>query len=412
MAPPRYSRALSYWVGAFTSAAWFFWTVGTYLFAAQLVLAMIMIAQPEFHSQPYQVYLCYLGAGLFAVLINTVLFRGYSILMRTMIVVVNAGAVIVAVVLLVRASPKQNARIVFVDIVNATGWNSDGFVFLLGCLPGITAVNGFDSSTHVTEEIPDPARQVPKVMVYTTALAAVAGLPMTMIFMFCVVNEDNLLAPIGDQPIAQLFVDSCASTPLALLLMAVYVALYFNACGTLTTTFSRVLWSLAREGHVFFETWLASLGGHHDLPLNSIYATALLAGLVGLLCLGPTTALNAILGSAAVCFFCSYMIPIACLLADRSPLQRVKPTMSLGRWGIAVNLVAMAWMALMSVVLFFPQYLPVTSLYMNYTVAVMAGVVLVYSVNWFFYAKRHYRDPRDVLDGQVFTHAAPVVPEA
>ncbi|KAI1341303.1 putative choline and nitrogen mustard permease [Xylariaceae sp. FL0016] len=400
LAPPRWSRILSYWVGAFTAAGWFFWTVGTYLFSAQLVLAMAATGHPSFEAQDWQVYLCLVGAAVIAVLLNIHLFRGYSLVLKAMIIVVNVGAILVFVVLLARSYPKRSAPSVFTEFVNETGWDSDGFVFLLGCLPGITAINGFDSATHVTDEIPNPSKQIPRVMIWSSALAALAGIPMVIAFMFCVVNQENLLAPLGGQPVAQLIYDSCASTPLALLLLFVYVFVFYVACGTLTTTFSRVLWSLARQRHLFIGSWLAELSGTHELPEHAIYFASLFSCLIGLLCLGPSTALNAILGSAAISFFVSYTIPIACLIIDRNPLSSKPSTVKGDRGTLAVNLMALAWMLLMSVVLLFPQYLPVEVLSMNYTVAVLALVVLVYSLNWVLYAKKHYADPKTAFDDQ------------
>jgi len=321
LAPPRLSRALSYWTAAFTTAAWFFWTCGTYLFAAQLLFALVDIAHPSFTEKTYQVYLVYVGAAAFSILLNTALFRSYSYLLRLMVLVVNGGAILTMVVLLVRASPKRSALTVFVDFVNVTGWSSDGFVFLLGLLPGITALSGFDSATHGTDEVPDPARQVPQVMVGTAALAALAGLPMAIVYMFCVLSEENLLAPVGGQPTAQLFVDSTASLALSIVLMVVLVVIFFIASGALTTTMSRVLWSLAEDRQLVLSPWLANVGGRHQLPVNAIYLTAILTCSFGLLSLGPTTALNAIIGSAAVCFFVSYMIPLCCVLRNRSKLR-------------------------------------------------------------------------------------------
>lgn len=392
-APSRYSRILSYWTGAFTVAAWFFWTMGCYLFASQLLLVMVEIGQAHFTEQPYQIYLCYVAAAAFSVLLNIYLFKGYSLIMRAMMVVVNVGSVIIFVVLLVRASPKRSAYTVFIDFANATGWSSDGFVFFLGLLPGITGANGFDSSSHVTDELPDPATQVPKVMVGSVLLAGISGLPMVITFMFCVVNEDNLLTPIGGQPIAQLFLDSTRSTSLALMLMFIYVFVYFIACGALLTTFSRVLWSLANEHHVVMSPWLSKISTRRQLPENSIHFGAIFACLVGLLCLGPSTALNAILGSAAICFFVSYMIPIACILVDRSTLRSQPHYMDLGNVGIVLNWAAMAWMAVMSVILCFPQYLPVTTALMNYSSAVVGGVILIFGLNWIFYARTRYQPP-------------------
>ncbi|KAH8587124.1 putative choline and nitrogen mustard permease [Bisporella sp. PMI_857] len=390
LAPPRMARALGYWTGAFTTAAWFFWTIGTYLFNSQLLWATIIIANPDFVQHSYHVYLLYLATAIFAITLNVPLFKGFSFLLRTMAVFVNGGAVFVMAALLARTSEKRSASTVFVDFVDITGWDSKGFVFLLGLLPGITATNAFDSSTHLTDELPDPRKQVPQVMIGTSILGGLSGLPMVIVFLFCITNEENLFAPVGGQPIAQLFLDSIRSVPITLALMAVYVVVFFVGSASLTTTCSRVLWSLARERHLIMSPWLARTSSH-ELPANAIYFTAGVSSLVGLLCLGPTTALNAILGSAAICFFISYMIPISCLLANRQPLQKQRRYVNLGAAGPILNWISMAWMSLMSIVLLFPQYLPVASATMNYTSAVLGCVFILFGLNWVFYARKNYR---------------------
>jgi choline transport protein len=53
----------------------------------------------------------------------------------------------------------------------------------------------------------------------------------------------------------------------------------------------------------------------------------------------------------------------------------------------------MVWMVVMSVILCFPQYLPVTTTYMNYSSAVLGGVVLLFGLNWVFYASTRYQPP-------------------
>jgi len=64
--------------------------------------------------------------------------------------------------------------------------------------------------------------------------------------------------------------------------------------------------------------------------------------------------------------------------------------MDLGVFGVVINWNAFAWMLLMSVILLFPQYLPLTASYMNYTVAVITGVVLFYALSW---VSMRERDP-------------------
>lgn len=221
------------------------------------------------------------------------------------------------IVLLVRTHPKQGASYVFTDIINATGWSSNGVVFFIGLLPGLTAVNGFDCAAHMAEEVPNPRRQIPQVMVGSALLSAVAGLPMIVVYMFCVTNAANLLTPVGGQPIAQLLLDSLDSQALTIVSVLMIIITFVFASITMLTTWSRVWWSLAREGGTPMPIWLSRTKGKSALPVNAIIFTAIACTLIGLLELGSATALNAILGGAILCIFISYAIPIALSLSAR-----------------------------------------------------------------------------------------------
>lgn len=362
------------------------------------MLALVAICRASFAGESWHVYLGYLLGALVGLALNIPLFKYYPYALRAIVLWINGGAIFVLVSLLVRTSPKQSAHTVFVDFINATGWKSNGLVFFLGLLPGITAINGFDASAHLADEMPNPARQVPQVMLGTAVLAGLSGLPMTIVFMFCVVNEENLLAPIAGVPIAQLFLDGLNSLPLTIIVMLIYILLFYFACGAMITTVSRVFWSLARESCLPGSQWLQKTSGSHNLPKNSIYTTSCLASLIGLLVFGPSTALNAILGSAAVCFFISYTIPLVCLLANRSVMSEKAHYFNLGKFGVIVNVLAVVWMVVMSVFLCFPQYLPVTSTNMNYTVVVLAAVVVVFAANWGLSARKYYHAPQQILE--------------
>ncbi|KAJ5108252.1 amino acid transporter [Penicillium angulare] len=380
-APRRYSRSLSYWTGAFTASAWFFWMCGTYLFTTQLLFATVSMARVQFTAEKYQVYLGYVAAAIVSLVLNTTLFKHYSALLRLMVILVNAGAVITMVVLLVRSSPKRTAQTVFVDFIEDSGWKSSGFAFLLGLLPGVTAINGFDSSTHVTDELPNPEKQVPQVMVGTAILAYLAGLPMTIVYMFCVVNEEALLDPVGGQPIAQLFLDSCNSLPLAVFLMVIFTFVFLIAASAMTTTSSRVFWSLANEKHLACSAWLEKLTTSRSLPINAICFTVIAGCAIGLLSFGSALALSAMLNTAAICFFISFLIPLICVVTKRDILKKRAHYMNLGSTGLALNCIAISWMLLMSVVLLFPGSLPVTTANMNYAIAVLGGVMIVFGVS-------------------------------
>lgn len=404
-APKRYSRVLSYVTGWMACAAWFFWTAASCLITSQLLWALVQVCHPEFVLQAWHYYLVYVAAAVVALAMNIPLFGFYSLAVKGLTWYINAGALFVLIALLVRAHPKASAAEVFTQFVNGTGWSSDGVVFFLGLLPGAAAVNGFDCATHMSDEMPNPARNVPKVMLGSALLSAPAGLLMVVVYLFCNVNPDGLLAPIADQPIAQLLLDALRSQPLTIVGLLIYMTCLLAACFSCMTTFSRVWWTLSREGGVPLSPLMSRVSDSRKLPVASILFSFFAVVLIGLIELGSATALNAILGSGVICIYISYIIPIACLLLDKRRHIRGKRSFSLGRAGWATNIIALAWMSMESVWLLFPTYQPVTASSMNYAVAVVACVVLVSAANWSFYSRKvFFRSAHSTIQKSVAGH--------
>lgn len=335
-------------------------------------------------------YLAYVAAAVVSLVMNIPLFGFYSLALKGLTWYINAGALFVLIALLVRATPKASAAQVFTEFVNDTGWTSDGAVFFLGLLPGAAAVNGFDCAAHMSDEMPQPARHVPQVMLGSALLSAPAGLLMIVVYLFCNVNPDALLAPIADQPIAQLLLDALRSKPLTIVGILIYATCLLAACFTCMTTFSRVWWSLSREGGVPLSPLMSRVSDRWKLPVASILFSFAAVVLIGLIELGSATALNAILGSGVICIYISYIIPIACLLLGKRRQLHGKRFFSLGRAGWATNIIALGWMSMESVWLLFPSYQPVTAATMNYAVVVVACVVLVSAANWVLYSREAY----------------------
>lgn len=62
------------------------------------------------------------------------------------------GTVVLVVVLLVKAPVRNPASFVFLDFQNYTGWNSRGFVVMLGFLQAVYALEGAETAAQVAEE--------------------------------------------------------------------------------------------------------------------------------------------------------------------------------------------------------------------------------------------------------------------
>jgi choline transport protein len=342
-------------------------------------------------------YMLFVACAAIALVINIPLFRWYPHLLKTMVLYTNAGAIFIFIAILVRATPKQSATAVFVDIINLTGWESKGVVFFIGLLPGVTAVNAFDSAAHMSEEIPEPKKQVPKAMVISALLSFVAAIPMVLAYMFSIVDQEALYNPIGGQPIIQLFLDSMASLPLTIISSLLLIVSMIMSAVTVLTTFSRIWWSLARENGTPFPQFFSKINSKNELPVPAILFGFGATVALGAIQLGSTTAINAILGAGIICMMLSYVLPIILFIGARKSLPK-KRYFNLGRFGLALNIVAIVWTIFITVWLFFPLYLPVTALTMNYAIAVMAGVVVFSLINWFAHSRKSYREPPVVVN--------------
>lgn len=259
-------------------------------------------------------------------------------------------------------------------------------------------MNAFDAAAHLTDELPNPSRQVPQVMMASAVLSAITGFPMVLVYMYCNTKPDNLAAPIGGQPIAQLLYDSFDSTALTIIGILIFIVAMVAATVTLLTTFSRVWWALAREGGVPFSKWMGEISEKKSLPVNSLVFAVLAVIIIGLLELGSSTAINAVLGTSVVCIYVSYAIPILCLLFNRDQKLTGKRYFDLGKMGLFLNVVAVLWMAFEFVWLMFPDYVPITASTFNYSVAVFSGVAIVSTVNWVFYSRKAYSSPVEMVE--------------
>ncbi|KAJ6086807.1 hypothetical protein N7467_005721 [Penicillium canescens] len=387
---PHSSGLLDVTIGAQTTAA-------TYLITSELIFALVQICHSNFTPLAWHYYMCYLAIGLWTLLPNTVFFKWYPIFLQGLVAYINLGSLFILIILLARSSPKQSKQYVFKDFVNQTGWSSDAVVFFIGLLPGLTAINGFDSAAHMAEEMTQPSRQVPQVMFISAVASAISGLPMILVYMFCITKPENLLNPVGGQPIIQLLVDSLRSFPLAIVGTLVFIICFACASVTLLTAFTRIWWSLARQGGVPFSKFMARVSEPSQLPMNSIIFSVVACSLIGLLELGSATALNAILGSAILCVFSSYAIPVACSLLGKRSALKGRHYFNLGNgFGPVLNWISVVWIVFVFVWLCFPLYLPVTMDTMNWAVLVIAVVIAISGINWLAHAKNCFQVPRAI----------------
>ncbi|KAK5049833.1 hypothetical protein LTR84_003951 [Exophiala bonariae] len=402
LAPPKYRRFLTYLDGAMTLWTWILALAGGWVLTGQFILGTITVINSSFTPQTYQIFLFALMNCVISVLLNSYLIKIYPAINKFFVVFINAAVVFIIIVLLAKAQPKASARTVFVNIVNESGW-PDGWTFFLNLLPGLAAISLPDTATHMAEEVPEPHRRIPQVMVGSYVLSFLGAFVMVIVLLFCTVNPQNLLEPLGGAPIFQICWDAWNNRGFVIVVGIIYVSVFGQATTNITTVLSRIFWSFAQSGGLPAIGFVTKVDPRLQLPLNSLLVSAAITAAFTLLAFSPAYVLNAIYGSAGLCVVVSYGLPIFLLVLDKRRALPANRYFSLGQFGWFVNVALLCIYPLLCTVVSFPLFSPVTSKAMNWTSVVFAGVLLLTIGNWFL-VRSSYQLPKATAFERVHVH--------
>ena len=144
---------------------------------------------------------------------------------------------------------------------------------------------------------------------------------------------------------------------------------------------SRATWSFARDNALPFSSVFSRVAAPpfasaaDPLPLNAFLLSTAVQVLLGLIYLGSSAAFNAFSGVGVICLGASYAMPVAVSLAggrrilvgrsSEGGYSSAEKLFSLGRWGTAVNALAVLWIAFAIVLFCMPAVVPVTKVSMS-----------------------------------------------
>ncbi|OJJ05529.1 hypothetical protein ASPVEDRAFT_138175 [Aspergillus versicolor CBS 583.65] len=389
----RPNRLASYSCGWISAFGWFLYTAGTNMMIANFICAVIMVYYPSMSFETWQTYLINVGMGILTFLWNGPFFKLYQRSTTGFTYIFTLGALFIFISLLIRVSPKQSPRDVFLHIINDTGWSSDGIVFLIATSSLTSCLSAFDTATHLADEVRDPSRTLPLVMIGSTTINFICGIAMTIMYMFCVVDIDKLSDPVERNPLVQLLADSLQNDTLMMISSCIVIIAMTCAGASTLCTASRTWWAFARLNGTPFPSWLGKIDDRVNLPMNALYTLTVLGFMFTAISMGSTTALNAVMGGGGVCVYLSYVFPLIQLLWAGRDVLPSNRYINLGRVGWVLNVISVTWIILNTIWQCFPLYLPATAGSMNYAACIISGIVLLAVGNWHWSGKRLYTIP-------------------
>ncbi|RYN36518.1 hypothetical protein AA0119_g4934 [Alternaria tenuissima] len=368
-----------------------------------MLQGIIVLNYPDYSYQRWHGTMLYWAFLGLATLVNVFAIKSLPWVLHATFLLHVVLWLVLVVVICVISPTKHTAEFVFTTYVNESGWSSDGVAFSIGLLSSTYVLAGYDSATHLTEEIKDPERNVPRAMLASIIINGAIGFGWLLVILFCMGDITEAMETTTGYPIIEIFFQISRSNAAASAMTCALIVMAALATVPLVLTASRMLWSFAQDAGLPYSKTLSRVSERHHVPLSAIAVTSVFLILIGLLNIGSTTAFNAIVSLGTVALYISYLMPIVLIFYRRiaRPSSLLYGPFRLGKLGIAINLVSIVYTVYVSIFLLFPPYQPVTAQNMNYAPVVLGGVLILSAVWWFIKGKNEFVGPvMDTIEGR------------
>ncbi len=255
-------------------------------------------------------------------------------------------------------------------------------LFVLALLQAQWTYTGYDASAHLAEETVMARRNSAWGIVLSVAVSAVAGYVMLLVLTWCIPNGDVAATARDPYPVLHIIDKNLPAALANLLAIVIGVAMWL--CGVASvTSMARMWYAFARDDGIPGSRWLRRVSGKHRTPM---IATVVTAALSVAICL-YAAAWFVVTSISTICLYLAYGIPIYLNLRNRrrGKGEWMTPEIakwSLGRWSPLVNAVAIAWIAVITVVFILPPN--------ELVLWTMLAVALLLAVYWVGGARRQF----------------------
>ena len=252
--------------------------------------------------------------------------------------------------------------------------HSGGYLsaFLAAALIGIYQYYGFEACGDVAEEVPDPTRQIPKAMRMTIYVGGAAAIFVCLSLLLAVRDYAAVIDGTDADPVTTILHNAFGVAGTKVVLAVVMIS--FLSCAlSLMAAASRLMYSYARDDMIFGSALFRKFLPHRHVPPYAMLVAALVPAVIVLGSVFSTKALTSIISFATLGIYLGFhMVTFAAL---RARLRGWVPSgpFNLGRWGMLVNVAALAYGLFAMVNMAWPRT-PDLPWYDNWLVALSAAV--------------------------------------
>jgi amino acid transporter len=262
-------------------------------------------------------------------------------------------------------------------------------LFVLSLLQAQWTFTGYDASAHLAEETVMARKNTAWGIVLSVGVSAVVGYLMLLVLTWCIPNGDVAKTANDAYPVLQIVRGNLAPLPANVIAIVIGVAMWL--CGVASvTSMGRMWYAFARDDGMPGSRWLKRVSGRHHTPATAIIVTSLLSVL---LCV-YAAAWFVVTSISTICLYLAYGIPIVLNVRNRlrgsgESMSVTNAPWSLGRWSSIVNVIAIVWIVIITIVFMLPPN--------ELVLWTMIAVALLLVIVWMLAARRTFRGPARVL---------------
>ncbi|GAK65683.1 GABA permease GabA [Moesziomyces antarcticus] len=415
-----HGRYLSYLTSWLVLLGYIFLSVAAQLITTVILLAMINLTFPSYVIETWHVSVSIVCTAAFSFVVAGIASKLVSRLNVFAFTWSVLGLVVVVLTLLIQSRGQYNTvEFALVDIVNVSGWGNNFIPWVLGLSQAALSTTAMDVPTHFSEEMANPARQVPIAIFGGLGTSVVVTLAYAFVLVFTLPELDAIITTSTGFPFAEMLrLKTSRSGAIVLLLIPLVSFLITSADVAMAA--SRCIYGFSRQRGFPLSTFFGTVNTRFDSPLRAGLLVLVCQSCIGLIYIGNTAAFSAIISVPTLLLAVSYAIVAGVCLAARYRAGRGEPRGATadkqggsmgsdssegdgdGAWDppfkmpkwltISANLLTIAFTVLLCVFLSLPPTWPVTSANMNYTSAFLVGSFAIPAVCWIRY--RHaYQGP-------------------
>ena len=276
----------------------------------------------------------------------------------------------------------------------------------------------------MSEEIQDASENVPRSMILSTVINGLLAFGMLLVVLFCAGDIDDAIAnaPNG-YPFITIFAAGVGSNAGATAMASIVLVLELCSAAAGLAAASRMMWAFARDRgfpgsavlsrvgktdpKLCMQTKKLQISPRTTVPLAAIVVVFVCAALVGLINIGSSTAFNDVVSLVLEGFYSSYLMACSMLLyrrvrgdiSDPDIENTLQAPYQWGPWrlkgylGTINNIVACAYLILISWFSYWPTSTPVTPKTMNYSSLVLGVVAIASMVYYRAWPRKTYHGP-------------------